>query len=224
MMSGQTLRLDGLGEQEQGCRQWLVIGLAVLGLLTLGALVIGGLITLAGSGRRTETAGLPPQVDFSVPTAREAYVPAVNLIRQQDPLAALASGAGAWTPVISADQLNAGRTGWTFHFYLPTLGQMATVVVDRGGVAHIVEVKPWETPPDLLQDQGWQIDSPQAISQMIAGCQDMLNAQPDAQVEARLSTAASNRRLVWQVKVFSPENPLALCEVRLDATTGLPVQ
>jgi hypothetical protein len=223
-MGGRTFRLNELDDQGQGYRQWLIAGLAVLGLLALGAIVIGGMVALASAGRQPETAGMAPQVDFSIPTAREAYVPAVNLIRQEDARATLASGAGAWTPVINPDQLNAGRTGWTFHFYLPTFNQMATVVVDRGGVAHITELKPWETPPDLLQDQGWQVDSPQALSQMLASCQDTLNTQPDAQVEARLSTAASNRRLMWQVKVFSPENPLAMCEVRLDATTGLPVQ
>ncbi len=166
----------------------------------------------------------PPRLpDFEVPTAREAYVPAVEAIRAVDPLAELAAGAGAWSPLIDTVQLEAGRTGWTFFFYLPNSGEMARVVVDRGKVAHVVSRQPWETPPTLLSDQGWLVDSPQAISRLLEVCRDTISsAGTDAHVEVWLSTAAENRTLLWQARVVPIGAPEDACEARVDALTGAP--
>ena len=84
-----------------------------------------------------EVAEPPRQPSYDVLTAREAYIPAVTLIRDSDPGAQLATGTGVWTPNIDNVYLEAGRTGWTFHFYLPTSAEMATVIVNRGGDARV---------------------------------------------------------------------------------------
>jgi hypothetical protein len=168
-----------------------------------------------------ESQAAGPQADFSDPTAREAYVPAVELIRQTDPGAILASGGGAWTPDINTTQLDAGRTGWTFFFYLPDYQEMAQVVVDKGGTAHLAERQAWETPPDVIDDQRWTVDSPAAVVKLVESCSEVLDAEPDAGVHARLSMASENRTILWQMSVQSEANPLSACEVNVDAITGV---
>jgi hypothetical protein len=158
----------------------------------------------------------PP--DLAVPTAREAYPPAVELIRQEDAGAQLASAAGAWTPIIALGNLDNGRTGWTFHFYLPATERMAWVSVGRDLSTRVVKIEDWETPPGLLDDQSWQVDSPQAIAEALETCRPALDANDDAEVEARLSLSGANRALVWDIRVSAPGDDE--CGVRVDATTG----
>jgi len=162
-----------------------------------------------------------PQADFEEPTAREAYVPAVELVRQIDPGAMLASSAGIWSAHVNAVQLDAGRTGWTFFFFLPDTTEMARVVVDRGGVARLVDQQPWETPPDVLEDQRWMVDSPAAIEKLLETCGEVVEGQPDASVRARLTMAAENRTILWQMSAQSEADPLEACEVNVDAVTGV---
>ena len=197
----------------------MVLALTLGVLLIIGLLIGIGLLLFRGKGSGEQVAAGQSAVDFDILTAREAYVPAVEVIRQWDAGAQLASVAGAWTPVINQAQLEAGRTGWTFHFYLPDSGQMATVVVDRGGGARVTDTQPWETPPALLSDMNWGVDSPQAISVLLDACGAVLENEPQAEVQARLSLAADNRRLLWQLQVLSAENE-ALCAVNVDGTTG----
>lgn len=162
-----------------------------------------------------------PQADFADPTAREAYVPAVEMIREIDPGATLSSGGGVWSANLNTVQLDAGRTGWTFFFYLPDTGEMARVVVDRGSVARLVDRQPWETPPDVLEDQRWMVDSPAAVGKLLEGCTEIVSGQPDANVKARLTMAAENRTILWQMSAQSEADPLTTCEVSVDATTGV---
>ncbi len=216
-------------EPDQGERKGLGLSPDVQVAIAFSLTLIAGLCCamtivvprLQLSAAPQQVQATPVWTDTSIPTAREAYPPAVEVIRQTDPAAELASGVGAWTPIVNAVQLESGRTGWTFHFYLPTSHQMATVIVDRTNGARVAEVKPWETPPTLLSDQGWQVDSPQAVGRLLEACRTTFESQADSQVQARLSTAADHRTLVWHLRVFSPADPLAVCEVNLDATTGL---
>lgn len=159
--------------------------------------------------------------DYSQPTAREAYIPAVETIREQYPLAALAEAAGTWTPEIDTVQLEAGRTSWTYFFYLPSRQQMATVIVDADGLAWIDSIDTWPEQPSLLDDQRWNTDSPIVTNALLSHCEDTLGEQPDSQVEMRLSTAAANRTLLWQATVSSLQAPDATCTVTVDASTGI---
>jgi|GEM_PF-942013 len=195
--------------------------LVFVATLLLGVLCAAGSVITFRPARPVESQDAEVVLDYAVQTAREAYVPAVEVIRAEDPGAVLASAGGVWNPVIDQVYLKAGRTGWTFHFYLPATRQMAAVVVDRGGQALIDSVQPWETPPVLLDDMRWQADSPIALQAFNQACSETLSGTPDARVEARLSTASSNMTLMWSVKLISVEDPLAVCQVNVDAVTGL---
>jgi hypothetical protein len=198
--------------------EWIAL-LGFLGVLALGLVVIITALVI----NRTRAQALsqaPSAANLEVPTAREAYVPAVETIRERDVGARLATGAGAWNPTIDPGELAAGRTGWTFHFYLPASGEMAAVVVDRGGSTHIAEVSEWETPPDLLDDSLWEVDSSQAVSNLLASCQSVLDENEGAGVQLRLSAAAEHRRLLWQTQVVLIDDNQVVCEVNVDATTG----
>ena len=143
----------------------------------------------------------------------------MELIRQYDPGAQPASGAAAWTPELDSLYVETGRSGWTFHFYLPTNREMATVIVDRGGSARVTALHSWATPPRLLDIQGWTVDSGQAMGLFLEVCQPILGSQPDLDVQMRLSTAADAGRLTWLMEVIAPDEQ-ALCEVSVDASTG----
>lgn len=161
-----------------------------------------------------------PTPDYSIPTAREAYVTAVEAIRAEEPGARLASAAGAWTPPTSSAQVSTGRTGWTFSFYLPSSNEMVNVVVNRAGAAEIGTAEAWAAVPGLLEDQRWRADSSVAAAVFAETCGAALNDSPDASVEARLSTAEELIAPMWHVVLRNPGEPLAACEVRVDATTG----
>ena len=187
--------------------------------LALGACTVP--TALPGASPTTPSPAAAP----GQPTAREAYVPAVELIRQRDPGARLSSAAAAWTPVIDRAALEAGRGGWTFFFYLPgtqeTAPAMAAVVVDQPGEARLAQAIPWETPPTLLSDQGWQADSPQAIALLPEACKGLPERDPGAQAAMRLSADASLGGLVWEVQITpGPQGLQEGCEVKVDATTG----
>jgi hypothetical protein len=214
---GYTVDLDQ--EEGQGISRELVIAIIFGAFLLFGALIVVAFLVIRGVGQSRDAAAAGPQPSYDVPTAREAYLPAVEAIRTRDPGAQLASGVGAWTPTIDPVYLNAGRTGWTFHFYLPSSQQMATVIVDRGGQARIPEVLAWETPPDLLDDRDWQIDSSQAATLFLQTCRAALDSQPDLQAQMRLSASADLGRLMWQARVVTGENQ-PVCEVNIDAETG----
>ncbi len=196
------------------------VALTFLATLAIGLIGVLVFVPLLRPAPVSETVELR-QPDYTVLTAREAYVPAVEAIRARDPGARLASGAGVWYPNIDMVYLSAGRTGWTFHFYLPATSEMAEVVVDRGGVARITSVIPWETPPDLLEDTRWQIDSPVALNTLVTSCADQFRAAPDTQVEARLTVARSAVAPTWQMRARSIGNPLNVCEVSIDAISGV---
>lgn len=198
----------------------ILIAVVLLALCVAAAMFVFDLV--AQMGRPTGPIAGEPVSDLTTPTAREAYPTAVELIREEDAGAQLASAAGAWTPVIDRTNLQDGRTGWTFHFYLPATHRMAWVTVSRDLRARISHVEAWETPPGLLDDQGWQIDSPQALQMALGTCSPVLDAYENASVEARLTLAAASRALIWEIRVVIPDNPAGGCSAYIDATTGQP--
>jgi hypothetical protein len=213
-------------EKKPSSNRGLLIGIAVVVVLCL-CLIIGGVLVgpvlaqlQGGSNTGGVVAGDSGAVASDIPTAREAYVPAVTLIRQQDAGAVLVTAAGAWTPVINRAEMEAGRTGWTFYFYLPSTGEMAAVVANRiGADPRILEVQSWLTPPDVMDDQRWEIDSGWGMSKFLPECQSVLNSQSDSEVQAYLSMAAGNRQMLWQYQVLAPDQNV-LCSVNVDASTG----
>jgi hypothetical protein len=192
----------------------------------VAVLIVGSICGFsATSGLRAKAPEAPqasaPVVDTQIPTAREAYDIAYQYVVDQGSPVELASAVGIWTPGVSDAQLASGRTGWTFYFYRPEMADMVTVVVGREENVRIESVIPWEPAPELTHVQSWRVDSPQAVEGFLANCGDSLGSVSDGVVELRLTTAAENRSVLWQTSVTSETNPLAVCEVNLDGTTGL---
>src|SRR5687768_14456486 len=148
----------------------LMFAIAALLLSALGCL------SLSNAGRADQTDPTPdvPQPELDVPTAREGYPPAIGAARTEDPAAELMSAVGAWTPSIFLDNLEAGRTSWTYHFYLPSTQSILWVTVVREAIASVVKTEAWETPPALIDHQSWQIDSAEAMTVAMETCQAVL--------------------------------------------------
>ena len=195
-------------------------------IVFLVVLIVGSICGFsATSGLRSGGDDTPqtaaPVVDTRSPTAHEAYDIAYEFVVDQGFPVELASVVGVWTPGGSDLQLEAGRTGWTFYFYRPEMADMVTVVVGRDESVRIDGVAAWEPPPELTDVQSWRVDSPQAVEGFLTHCSDTLEGTADGVVELRLTTAAENRSVLWQASVTSQENPLSVCEVNIDGTTGL---
>lgn len=199
----------------------IVVGLVVVILVIAGIVFVIPQISSMLAASPGSVGGVGNEtISYDIPTAREAYVPAVTLIRQQDPGAQLASATGAWMPVIDRALLRNGRTGWTFAFYLPGSNQMALVIVDRVTGPRLASSEPWASPPELLDDQAWQIDSGGAgMEAFMQMCGSMLDAQPDSWVQITLSTAAENSWLLWQYQLMASDGSVA-CQVSVDASSG----
>jgi hypothetical protein len=192
----------------------------------VAVLIVGSICGFsATSGLRAKGPAAPqasaPEVDTQIPTAREAYDLAYQYVVDQGSPVELASAVGIWTPGVSDDQIASGRTGWTFYFYRPEMADMVTVVVGREENVRVAAVEPWDPAPELTHVQNWRVDSPAAVETFLTNCSDMLDSAPDGAVELRLTMAAENSSVLWETSITSAENPLAICEVDIDGTTGL---
>jgi len=189
------------------------------GLVVL--VVVAGLILLAVLVFRPATTTTTETVSFDIPTALDGYPAAITIARQNDPAAILVSAAGAWAPNISRAALRAGRTGWTYYIYLPATRQMAAIVVDRaGGNARIASTQKWDTPPDVLDDTTWAIDSWQGMTAFLQKCEGALNESGDRSAQAWLSTAKEGGgRLAWRYTIIAPDETI-ICQIAVDAQTG----
>jgi hypothetical protein len=190
----------------------IVGGLAVL--VVLGGVALGAAFML-----RPQTPTVVPTVSYDIPTAREAYPAAINLIRGQDVGALLVSAEGAWTPNINMTQLAAGRTGWTFYFYLPAKEQMASVIADTKSGVRIATARPWQTAPKVLDDRSWVADSSIGMNLFLQKCGGEI--RDNREVISRMSTAVENGTLLWQRQVVTPDKQV-VCEADTDARTGQP--
>lgn len=185
--------------------------------MAVWALAAGAACALGGppTDDAAPTSTSAPETD--VPTAREAYAIAHEVALGIDDEAQLASAIGAWTPTIHPANLRAGRTGWTFHFYMPSSGAMAWIVVGRGGSAKLETSEAWDSPPSLLAEQTWRLDSGDALAAAFQQCPAPLDPQQTEGI-AQLSLASSNRAIVWDIRLSPGLDPP--CRTAIDATTG----
>jgi hypothetical protein len=140
--------------------------------------------------------------------------------------AQLASAAGAWTSPIDMGAMTAGRTSWSFYFYSRTQGEVATIVGTQEGDqpdAQFISAIPFTTEPTLLSDVGWVVDSGDAVRILLenGGAEFMSGREDNVAVHLRLSTAASNGRILWIGSVIYGTDPSSSSiVVELDATSG----
>jgi hypothetical protein len=213
-MSFQYLTPAG-PDKKSGTPVTLLILGGLVALVVFACVAVAAVLLLRpATGTNTEV------VPDDIPSARDGYPDAIKIARQNDLQATLVSVAGAWMPTISRAALAAGRTGWTYYIYLPETHQMAAIVVDRVGSARIASTQKWQTPPDTLDDSTWAIDSGQGMAAFLQKCEGALNAAPDRQVQAWLTTAKTEGgRLAWRYTVMGPDESV-VCETGIDAQTG----
>jgi hypothetical protein len=231
--ASEEVRIMGVMQNLRSNRTavFVIAGILIVIVIICMVVAVSALSRAAGSGDSGEgsadadapaapagpTATPLATPDPDILTAREAYVAAVEVIRAADPGAILASAAGAWTPNVVAPNVIAGRTGWTFHFFLPATSELATVLVERGGTARIASREAWDDQPSLIDDQGWQVDSGEAVLRALEQCQVTV-IPAELSVKARLTLAASAGSVRWRVSV--DEQGQDTCIVLIDATTG----
>jgi hypothetical protein len=97
---------------------------------------------------------------------------------------------------------------------------MISIVVGKEGMAQITERVTWVIPVLALDDQGWFIDSPEIAETLVENCGDLKDGATNLKVEARLSLAASEGRMIWLIRVTSLDEVELFCELSIDATTG----
>jgi len=213
-MSFQYLTPAGPGKTSGPPVTLLIIG-GLLALMAVACLAVIAVLVFSQSAARPSE---PVPVD--IPSARDGYPDALKIARQNDLQAVLVSIAGAWTPNISHAALAEGRTGWTYYIFLPATQQMAAIVVDRAGSARIASTQKWQTPPDVLDDQTWAIDSGQGMVPFLQKCDSAISATSGSQVQAWLTTAKTQGgRLAWRYTVMASDESV-VCEVAVDAQTG----
>src|SRR5690606_1248858 len=103
----------------------------------------------------------------------------------------------------------------------PASLEMMTVTVGQEREAEVAGVEPWAPAPQLFEDARWNADSPQIAGPLVERCSTALEEAVDAQAELRLSTAQANRSLLWSGRVLPAGGGDALCEVSVDAVTGV---
>jgi len=204
-------------------RRTVVTLLALVMAVAIAAVVIVISLTPSSTPRREAP---PEAASTSAPTALEAYPAARDAALQWADDAQLAGAAGAWTPPINTGVMTTGRTSWSFFFYSRSLGGMATVVAtEQGGQidAQFISSMAFPTETALLSDVGWVIDSNEVVRMLLenGGTAFMSGREDQVAVNLRLSTAASNGRILWIASALHGSDPsLASLVVEVDATTG----
>jgi hypothetical protein len=206
---------------ESSQRRTVIILLALV--LAVGIAAVVMMATLMPRERdQSETAAIV----YDTPTALEAYPVAREVALQWADDAQLASIAGAWTQPIDMAELNAGRTSWSFFFYSRARGEVATVVGTQTGSqlnAEFISAMSYPAEATLLSDVGWVFDSGDAVRTLLenGGAEFMSGREDQVAVNLRLSTAASNGRILWIASVIYGNDPsLPSIVVEVDATSG----
>jgi hypothetical protein len=209
--------------RESSQRRTVIILLALVVAVGIAAVVV--LATLA-PGSRGESESGAAAVIYGAPTALDVYPVAREAALQWADDAQLASAAGAWTQPIDMGMLNAGRTSWSFFFYSRSRGEVATVTGMQTGSqldAEFISAMPYPAETTLLSDVGWVFDSGDAVRILLenGGAEFMSGREDQVAINLRLSTAASNGRILWIGSVIYGADPdLSSIVVEVDATSG----
>lgn len=193
-------------------------------LVAVGIVAVVVMISFTPRERSTEVE--PTEMVHNAPTAMEAYPVAREVALAWADDAQLASAAGTWTRPIEMGSLNAGRTSWSFYFYSRTQAEVATVVATQEGDqigAQFISTIPFPSEATLLSDVGWVFDSGDAVRILMenGGAEFVSGREESIAVNLRLSTAASNGRILWMASVIHGSDPsLSSIVVEVDATSG----
>lgn len=171
-----------------------------------------------GTAGRGEV-GVEPTSVFAGQTAHQAYANARSVATGWQADAMLATASATWTQGLTREELAKGQAVWTFTFYSPTAQEVATISV-TDGVATLVSSQPAGTPLELLEVNGWQVDSREAIQTMLEnGGENFIANAGFATLNMNLSLANTTGRVEWLAALFSNQTGSSLTH-RIDATSG----
>lgn len=164
-------------------------------------------------------AGIEPTSVLTGQTAHRAYANARSVATVWQADAMLATASATWPQGLTRDELAEGQAVWTFTFYSPAAQEVATITV-ANGAGTVVNSQPAGAPLDLLEVNGWQVDSSEAIQTMLENGGDGFVANAGfVTLNMNLSLANTNGRVEWLAGLFSNQAGTSLTH-RIDGTSG----
>ncbi len=163
--------------------------------------------------------GIEPTSTLTGQTAHRAYANARAVATEWQADAMLATASATWPQGLTRDELAKGEAVWTFTFYSPAAQEVATINV-ANGIGTLASNQPAGSSLDLLEVNGWQVDSSEAIQSVLGNGGDAFMSNAGfVTLNMNLSLANTNSRVEWLVALFSNQEGTALTH-RIDATSG----
>ncbi len=185
-------------------------GIALLGtilLFAMAALAVGGI--LYREYVATTTVIEEQTYLNALTTGQEAYRLALPKAQAWHDDVVVTGVEAVWRQPASPELLR-GKTNWVLYFYSPSAHQTRTLSV-VGKTVQINQTNDTDTAPKFIDNNTWQVDSPQAIQTFLQnGGQTFLNSYPHANIHIQLHQA-ENGGAEWRIMgVISPGKPTML--------------
>ena len=192
----------------------IIIGLAVAGFLIFGPGVGAPSLPPNPNG------DIAPTSTFAGGTALEFFYSFALPEAQKWQADARLIGATATLPRgTTRESLITGKANWTFTFYSPTTTSIAVIAVS-GSQASLIAQRAADQVLELVELDGWQIDSPQAIDKMLnQGGNDFLNDVDIVTLTMALTMDSPGRSSEWFISLIAPTGGQSFT-IRLNGRTG----
>lgn len=168
-----------------------------------------------------QAAVVAPTSVFTGETSLMAYGRAQSAAAAWQPDARLLNAQATWPQLANSQQLRDGKTTWGFTFYSPAAQEIAVISVVEDA-ARIVSQGPYQQTGNLLNATGWNLDSQEAITAMLAaGGSQFFSETGVASLTMMLTLDDSegDGRMEWQMNLIAPQHGRGL-KMRIDATSG----
>ncbi|GIK55691.1 MAG: hypothetical protein HND44_13400 [Chloroflexi bacterium] len=168
-----------------------------------------------------QAAVVAPTSVFTGETSLMAYGRAQSTAAAWQPDARLLNAQATWPQLANSQQLRDGKTTWGFTFYSPAAQEIAVISVVEDA-ARIVSQGPYQQTGNLLNATGWNLDSQEAITTMLAaGGSQFFSETGVASLTMMLTLDDSegDGRMEWQMNLIAPQHGRGL-KMRIDATSG----
>lgn len=203
--------------------EW-ILGVLLALLVIIGLAVAGFLIFGPGVG----TPPLPPNPSGNVaPTSTFAggtaleffYSFALPEAQKWQADAQLINATATLPRGTNRESLITGKANWTFTFYSPTTISIAVIAV-TGNQASLIAQRMADKTLELVDLDGWQIDSPQAIDRMLnQGGNDFLQDVDIATLTMAVTMDSPGRSSEWFISLIAPTGGQSFT-IRLNGRTG----
>lgn len=192
----------------------IIIGLAVAGFLLFGPGVGSPSLPPNPSGN------IAPTSAFAGGTALEFFYSfALPEAQKWQADAKLISATATLPRGTNRESLTGGKANWTFTFYSPATVSIAVIAV-TGGQASLIAQRASDKALELVDLDGWQIDSPQAVDKMLnQGGNDFLSNVDIATLTMALTMDSPGRSSEWFLSLIAPTGGQSFT-IRLNGRTG----